>query len=205
MPLPAPRLRQLGYSFHTATTGQNLHLMPRNEVDNPNPLILCSCLYAGSASLSQKAKYSCCFDILVFAILLKGIKKIANIPINLENRTPQRGDKMARNCPHCDSEMFEEYDHINRVRVLVCSRPTCLFRSYPDYPRRKSNEEVCYKCQSIFKVRQNDTGILCPECKAVIEQNKKGQGSAKEQKPFKAAHGETFLRESPKAKLRRAV
>ncbi|OPX96120.1 MAG: hypothetical protein A4E59_01347 [Syntrophorhabdus sp. PtaB.Bin027] len=142
---------------------------------------------------------------LCFAILLKGIKKIANIPINLENRTPQRGDKMARNCPHCDSEMFEEYDHINRVRVLVCSRPTCLFRSYPDYPRRKSNEEVCYKCQSIFKVRQNDTGILCPECKAVIEQNKKGQGSAKEQKPFKAAHGETFLRESPKAKLRRAV
>jgi len=118
---------------------------------------------------------------------------------------PQRGDKMARNCPHCDSEMFEEYDHVNRVRVLVCSKPTCLFRSYPDYPRRKSNEEVCYKCQRIFKVSQNDVSILCPECKAVIEQNKKVPANGKQQKPYKTSIKETLFIESHKAKMRRAI
>ena len=118
---------------------------------------------------------------------------------------PQRGDKMTRNCPHCDSEMFEEFDHINRVRVFVCSKPTCLFRSYPDYPRRKSNEEVCYKCQRIFKIRQNDAGILCPECKTIVEQNKKDPGTDKRQKSHKAAEQEAFLSQSRKAKMHRAI
>lgn len=112
---------------------------------------------------------------------------------------------MARNCPHCDSEMFEEYDHINRVRVFVCSRPTCLFRSYPDYPRRKGNEEVCYKCQRIFKLEQNDAGILCPECKANVEQNKKAPANGKQQKSYKAPGQETPYRENNKAKMRRAI
>jgi DNA-directed RNA polymerase subunit RPC12/RpoP len=112
---------------------------------------------------------------------------------------------MARNCPHCDSEMFEEYDHINKVRVLVCSRPTCLFRSYPDYPRRKGNEEVCYKCQRIFKLEENDAGILCPECKANVEQNKKTPANGKQQKPYKASGRETLYSENNKAKMRRAI
>lgn len=85
---------------------------------------------------------------------------------------PEGGERMARQCPHCESEMLEEYDHVNRVRVLVCSRPTCLFRMYPDYPRRKGNEEVCYSCQQIFKVPKDDAGILCPQCKAKVLQNK---------------------------------
>jgi len=119
---------------------------------------------------------------------------------------PRRSDKMVRNCPHCDSEMFEDYDHINRVRVLVCSRPTCLFRSYPDYPRRRSNEEVCYKCQRIFKVSQNDASILCPECKAVVEQNKKTSANGKQQKPYKSSVKETpFIEDHNKDKMRRAI
>jgi len=113
---------------------------------------------------------------------------------------------MARTCPHCGSEMFEECDHINRVRVLVCSRPTCLFRIYPDYPRRKGNEEVCYKCQRIFKVGQNDASILCPECKAAVEQNKKASTNGKQHKPYKASAKETlFMEDHSKAKMRRAM
>jgi DNA-directed RNA polymerase subunit RPC12/RpoP len=101
--------------------------------------------------------------------------------------------------------MFEEYDHINRVRVLVCSKPTCLFRTYPDYPSRKSNEEVCYKCQRIFKVDQSDAGIVCPECKANVEQNKKIPANGKQQKHYKAPGQETLYRENNKAKMRRAI
>jgi DNA-directed RNA polymerase subunit RPC12/RpoP len=112
---------------------------------------------------------------------------------------------MARECPHCDSEMFEEYDHINRVRVLVCQKPTCLFRIYPDYPRRKGNEEVCYSCQRIFKVRQNDVGILCPECKAKVEQNKKAPVNGNQQKSYKTPQQETQYSSNHKAKMRHAV
>jgi DNA-directed RNA polymerase subunit RPC12/RpoP len=112
---------------------------------------------------------------------------------------------MARDCPHCDSEMFEEYDHINRVRVLVCPKPTCLFRIYPDYPRRKGNEEVCYSCQRIFKVRQNDVGILCPECKAKVEQNKKAPVNGNQQKSYKTPQQETHYSSNHKAKMRHAV
>ena len=112
---------------------------------------------------------------------------------------------MARECPHCDSEMFEEYDHLNRVRVLVCSRPTCLFRMYPDYPRRKGNEEVCYSCQRIFKIRQNDVGILCPECKAKVEQQKKGPVNGNQQKSYKSAQRESNFDANHKAKMRHAV
>jgi hypothetical protein len=112
---------------------------------------------------------------------------------------------MARECPHCDSEMFEEYDHFNRVRVLVCTRPTCLFRMYPDYPRRKGNEEVCYGCQRIFKVRQNDVGILCPECKAKVEQQKKAPVNGNQQKSYKSSQQESNFDANHKAKMRHAV
>jgi DNA-directed RNA polymerase subunit RPC12/RpoP len=101
--------------------------------------------------------------------------------------------------------MFEEFDHVNRVRVLVCSRPTCLFRIYPDYPRRKGNEEVCYGCQRIFKVRQNDAGILCPQCKAKVEENKKAQASGSHQKDYKAPQPETRYMSDHKTKMRRAI
>lgn len=117
----------------------------------------------------------------------------------------ERGDTMARNCPHCESEMLEEFDNINRVRVLVCSRPTCLFRVYPDYPRRKGNEEVCYGCQRIFKVRQSDVGILCPECKAKVEQNKKAPVNGNQQKTGKSLHETHYSGVQPKAKMRHAV
>lgn len=112
---------------------------------------------------------------------------------------------MKRDCPHCDSEMFEEYDHLNRVRVLVCSRPTCLFRIYPDYPRRKGNEEVCFGCQRIFKVKQNDSGILCPECKAKVEENKKATVNASQQKPYDNRQQETDYGANNKSRIRRAV
>lgn len=121
------------------------------------------------------------------------------------NGVSERGEKMARNCPHCDSEMLEEYDNINRVRVLVCSRPTCLFRIYPDYPRRKGNEEVCYGCQRIFKIGQNDAGILCPECKAKVEQNKKAQVNGNQQRAGKTIQEKHFSAPQHKARIRRAV
>lgn len=110
-----------------------------------------------------------------------------------------------RNCPHCDSEMLEEFDHINRVRVLVCSKPTCLFRMYPDYPRRKGNEEVCYGCQRIFKVNQADSGILCPECKAKVEKSKKALANGNQKKSFKAPNQELPFSAPHKNKMRRAI
>jgi len=115
------------------------------------------------------------------------------------------GAKMARECPHCDSEMFEDYDHINRVRVLVCSKPTCLYRIYPDYPRRKSNEEVCFSCQRIFKVRQNDAGILCPECKAKVEEHKKAPANGDQHSSHKTQQKEVSFNSNHKARMRRAV
>jgi len=121
------------------------------------------------------------------------------------NGTPEGGDAMTRNCPHCDSDMLEEYDHINRVRVLVCSRPTCLFRVYPDYPRRKGNEEVCYGCRRVFKVRHDDAGILCPECKANVEQSKKAQVNGNQQKTYRVPQREADCNADQKSKMRRAV
>jgi len=112
---------------------------------------------------------------------------------------------MTRNCPHCNSEMLEEHDHINRVRVLVCTRPTCLFRMYPDYPRRKGNEEVCYGCQRIFKVSQTDSGILCPECKVKVEKNKKTPVNGNQQKPLKTTKQELPYSTNHKNKMRRAI
>jgi hypothetical protein len=69
--------------------------------------------------------------------------------------------------------MLPDNDHANRVRVLVCSNPTCLYRVYPDYPRRRSDEDICYFCGKVFKVWPNDLGVLCPECKGTVWQHKK--------------------------------
>jgi hypothetical protein len=82
-------------------------------------------------------------------------------------------------CPRCSSEMLPDNDHVNRVNVLVCSNPTCLYRVYPDYPRRNGNEEICYFCGKIFKVFPDDLGVLCPECKERVWQ-KKNSGNTRE-------------------------
>ncbi|HNS14268.1 MAG TPA: hypothetical protein PKM08_02945 [Syntrophorhabdaceae bacterium] len=77
-------------------------------------------------------------------------------------------------CPHCGFEMAPDYDYINKVKVLVCTKPTCLYRVYPDYPRRGGNEEVCYFCGRLFVIPPDGAGIVCPECKNRITQQKSG-------------------------------
>jgi hypothetical protein len=69
-------------------------------------------------------------------------------------------------CTQCGFEMLADYDYVNRVKVLVCPNPTCLYRVYPDYPRRKGNEEICYVCSKIFRVKPDQPAMLCPKCKA---------------------------------------
>jgi uncharacterized protein with PIN domain len=73
-------------------------------------------------------------------------------------------------CPQCGSIMWSEDDHVNMVRVLVCTRPTCLYRIYPDYPKRKGNQEICYLCETIFTAEPDDLGMLCPQCKRSVKQ-----------------------------------
>ncbi|OPY67977.1 MAG: hypothetical protein A4E63_02145 [Syntrophorhabdus sp. PtaU1.Bin050] len=112
----------------------------------------------------------------------------------------------AMECPQCSSEMFEEYDYVNRVKVLVCPKPTCLHRIYPDYPRRKGNEEICYVCRQVFRVRHNDSSVLCPECREKAWRNKNTKGSG----DHEAETGKTLkpgwdYTANPKPKIRRAV
>ncbi|MCX5813133.1 MAG: hypothetical protein NT178_11390 [Proteobacteria bacterium] len=76
--------------------------------------------------------------------------------------------------------MLPEYDYTNRVRVLVCSNPSCLHREYPDYPRRNGNQEVCYICGKIFSFKQDELGIVCQECKNKIRRDREHrQGKAR--------------------------
>jgi len=75
-------------------------------------------------------------------------------------------------CPQCGSEMWPDHDTVNKVRVFVCTKPTCLYRTYPDYPRRAGNQEVCYLCGKIFTVRQDSAGVLCPHCKVSMQKNR---------------------------------
>ncbi|OPY83373.1 MAG: hypothetical protein A4E65_00599 [Syntrophorhabdus sp. PtaU1.Bin153] len=103
-------------------------------------------------------------------------------------------------CPQCSSKMFEEYDYVNRVKVMVCPKPTCLHRIYPDYPRRKGNEEVCYVCQRVFKVQQNDPSILCPECKEKAKRDR--DHSAETDRTLKRGWNYTA---NDKSRMRRAV
>ncbi len=75
-------------------------------------------------------------------------------------------------CPHCGSEMYPDYDVSNTVKVLVCSKPTCLHRIYPDYPPRSGDQEICYLCGDIFTIDEDCPGVLCPTCKAVMKNSK---------------------------------
>jgi DNA-directed RNA polymerase subunit RPC12/RpoP len=109
------------------------------------------------------------------------------------------------NCPHCNAEMFTDFDHLNRVRVLVCTRPTCLHRLYPDYPKRNGNEEVCYNCQRIFRVKSEDMGILCPECKAEVLRNKKATEKGSKVRSLSTTERAVSGPNSTKAKMRRAI
>ena len=78
-------------------------------------------------------------------------------------------------CPNCGSYMWSDYDYANRVRVYVCTKPTCLYRVYPDYPRRASDEEICYLCGRIFKDDSSGLGMLCPECKERVRRERPRQ------------------------------
>jgi DNA-directed RNA polymerase subunit RPC12/RpoP len=78
-------------------------------------------------------------------------------------------------CSRCSSEMVPDDDFINRVRVLVCSNPTCLNRIYPDYPARKSNEDICYMCGKVFSVRSSAPSVLCPSCRKRAQQQKRSE------------------------------
>lgn len=80
-------------------------------------------------------------------------------------------------CPQCGSEMHPDHDKANKVKVLVCTKPTCLHRIYPDYPRRAGNQEVCYTCGEIFTIIQDGPGVLCPRCRETAQKNRnKAQG-----------------------------
>ncbi|HEX2964712.1 MAG TPA: hypothetical protein VHO84_02955 [Syntrophorhabdaceae bacterium] len=80
-------------------------------------------------------------------------------------------------CPQCGSVMWPEDDHINEVRVLVCTKPTCLHRVYPDYPKRNGNQDICYLCNTVFTTEPDDLGVLCPDCKRTVKQFKKRTSS----------------------------
>ena len=71
-------------------------------------------------------------------------------------------------CKRCKSEMVRDYDYFNRVRVVVCSNPSCLSREYPDYPCRNSNQEICYLCGNLFTFAEDETAVLCKECKTEV-------------------------------------
>ena len=76
-------------------------------------------------------------------------------------------------CPQCGSIMWPDDDQMNEVRVLVCTKPTCLYRVYPDYPKRNGNQDICYLCNKIFTTEPDDLGVLCPDCKRTVRQFKK--------------------------------
>jgi hypothetical protein len=82
-------------------------------------------------------------------------------------------DSNAIKCPQCSSTMWPEDDQANEVRVFVCTKPTCLCRVYPDYPKRSGNQEICYLCNTIFTTKPNDLGMLCPDCKRSVQQYKR--------------------------------
>lgn len=71
--------------------------------------------------------------------------------------------------------MVPDDDFINRVRVVVCSNPTCLHRIYPDYPARKGNEDICYLCGKVFTVRPSSPSVLCPSCRKRAQQQRKSE------------------------------
>lgn len=75
-------------------------------------------------------------------------------------------------CPQCGSEMWPDHDAVNKVKVLVCTKPTCLYRIYPDYPRRAGNQEICYICGKLFTVSNDSAGVLCPRCKAEVQKGR---------------------------------
>jgi hypothetical protein len=79
-------------------------------------------------------------------------------------------------CPHCGSRMYSDFDVPNAVKVFVCSKPTCLHRIYPDYPTREGNQEMCYLCGEIFTVNDDCAGVLCPQCKDLMEKNRARTG-----------------------------
>ncbi len=81
-------------------------------------------------------------------------------------------DNDAIKCPQCGSTMWPEDDITNKVKVLVCTKPTCLYRLYPDYPKRNGNQEICYLCETIFTAEPDDLGMLCPACKRSVRQYK---------------------------------
>jgi hypothetical protein len=76
-------------------------------------------------------------------------------------------------CERCKSEMVPDYDYINRVRVVVCSNPSCLSREYPDYPRRNGNQEVCYICGKFFIYAEDETAVICQECKTEVKRGRR--------------------------------
>jgi len=82
-------------------------------------------------------------------------------------------DNNAIKCPQCSSMMWPEDDHMNKVKVLVCTKPTCLYRVYPDYPKRDGNQETCYLCGTLFTAAQDDLGMLCSVCKRSVRQYKR--------------------------------
>lgn len=82
-------------------------------------------------------------------------------------------DNEASRCPQCGSIMWTEDDHTNAVKVLVCTKPTCLYRVYPDYPTRNGNQEICYLCGKIFTTEPEDLGMLCTDCKNAVRQYKR--------------------------------
>jgi hypothetical protein len=84
-----------------------------------------------------------------------------------------RQDNDSIKCPQCGSIMWPEDDQINKVRVLVCTSPTCLYRIYPDYPKRNGNQAICYLCNTIFTAAPDDLGMLCPACKHSVRQYKR--------------------------------
>lgn len=77
-------------------------------------------------------------------------------------------DKINQKCPRCGSQMWPENDHTNMVNVLVCTKPTCLNRVYPDYPKRSGNQELCYLCGKMFIIHVDDLGVLCQACKRTV-------------------------------------
>jgi hypothetical protein len=85
----------------------------------------------------------------------------------------ERGSTML--CRKCESEMVPDYDHANRVRVVVCSNPSCLHREYPDYPRRNGNQEICYICGRLFTFKEDDLGVICQECKNEVKRRRRNR------------------------------
>ena len=116
------------------------------------------------------------------------------MPISREKEEHMdKPDNSTEKCPQCGSEMRPDDDHTNKVRVFVCTKPTCLYRMYPDYPRRNGNQEICYLCGKMFTARLNDLGVLCPVCKRTVQQCKR-KASSKYRNSRKPRQSENTLR-----------